>query len=555
MQGSVQLGENAIAPIRARDTTEFTRRRRIVSQTRERDWQMIAVGVLSLIAGVVVLLWSYAHNYVLAYNDAQSHLKIARRVIDNRTPGFVQLGTVWLPVPHVMMLPFIWINTLWHTGLAGSFVGLFCLVITAVALFATMKLLTGRALIGWAAVIVLLTNPSWMYIQTTALTEPVLLMSMTAASYFLIRWVKDGAERATTLFVAGSLAALAVGSRYDGWVFAIACAVLVAITVAIRTHNAQRMEGYTLAYAVVPLYAMGLWLLYNWIYFGDPLSFQRSAFSAAFAQIDFEAKGLLPTKGNLIMSLSVYNWDLLDVNGWVMTVLTVVGILVYLAVTRFKYDSIVTYSFLSTYVFNVAALYLAQSIVYVEQVEPIQVFNVRYALPLLPGTAVFVAYLFHRISLRLGNLIGITLFALVLVLQGAQWVPGWPETSVKVLQEGLGNQRGSLSVRQVANYLNKNYDGGGLLVDDSKSTVLTIANINIREYIATFSGKLWFQCLIDPTPYARYVIYNKPQGDTILSQNNDIITERVKSNPNFFENYTPVFNTDFITVYKRTSDI
>jgi len=555
MQGSVQLGEQAVvAPSRARNSAEFARRR-TVTEVQTRDYQPLIVGLVSLVSGALVLVWSFSHNYVLAYNDSQSHLKIARRVFDNRTPGFVQLGTVWLPIPHIMMLPFILFPKLWHTGLAGSFVGLFCLVVTAISLFATMKLLTGRALIGWAAVIILLTNPSWMYIQTTALTEPVLVMSMTAASYFLISWVKSGAERSTTLLVAGSLAALAVGSRYDGWFYAVACAILVAITVALRSHNAQRMEGYTLAYGVVPAYAMGLWLLYNWIYFGDPLSFQRSAFSAAFAQIDFEAKGLLPTKHNLIMSLSVYNWDVVDVNGWVITLLGIAGIAVYIAVTRFKYDSIVTYSFLSVYVFNVLALYLAQSIIYVDQVEPIQVFNVRYALPLLPGAAVFVAYLFHRLSLRLGTFAGVALFALMLVLQGVQWVPGWPETSVKVLEEGLGNQRGSLSVRQVSDYLNKNYDGGGILVDDSKSTVLTIANLNIREYIATFSGSLWFKALVDPTPYARYVIYNKPQGDTILSQNNDIITERVKSNPNFFENYTPVFNTDFITIYKRTSDI
>lgn len=554
MQGSAHLAKNTAPQLRSASTAEFTQRRLAVMEAR-RDWSALIAGGVAFVLGAFAIFWSYSHNYVLAYNDAQSHLKIARRVIDNRTPGIVQLGTVWLPVPHIMMVPFIWVNDLWHSGLAGAFVGLFCLVVTTVALFATVKLLTGRNIAAWVAVAILLLNPNLLYICTTALTEPVLLMSMTASSYFLVRWVKDGAERTTTLLIAGILAALAVGSRYDGWAFAIACAAAVGLTVALRTRNPLRVEGYTLAYAVVPVYAMGLWLLYNWIYFGDPLSFQRSAFSAAFAQQDFEAKGLLPTKGSLDMTFAVYNWAIVDVNGWVISILGLIGLIVYLVVTRLRWDSVVTYTFLSTYAFNIVALYLAQTIIYVEQVEPRKVFNVRYALVVLPALCVFIAYLYHRLAIRLKDYVMIPVFILVMAVQCVQWVPGWPETSVDVLEEGLGNQRGSVSVRQVADYFNRNYDGGSILVDDSKSTVMTIANLNIREYVATFSGQTWRDALIDPTPYTRYVIYNKPQGDTILAQNNDIITERVKQNPDFFRNYTPVFNTDFITVYKRTVDV
>ena len=218
MQGTARIGENTTPQLRSASTAEFTQRRLVVREAG-RDWSAWAAGGIALVLGSLAIVWSYSHNYVLAYNDAQSHLKIARRVIDNRTPGFVQLGTVWLPVPHVMMFPFIWVDSLWHSGLAGAFVGLFCLVITTVALFATVKLITGRNIAAWVAVATLLLNPNLLYICTTALTEPVLLMSMTASSYFLVRWVKDGAERTTTLLIAGVLAALAVGSRYDGWAF------------------------------------------------------------------------------------------------------------------------------------------------------------------------------------------------------------------------------------------------------------------------------------------------------------------------------------------------
>ncbi len=529
---------------RLSSATAFTRRAE--EKTATRDWQPLGVGFVAFIAGVLALYYSYIHNFVLAYNDAQSHLKIARRVFDNRTPGFVQLGIVWLPVPHFLMLPFIWVDKLWHSGLAGSIVGLGCFIATSIALFLSIRLLTNSSLAGWAGVAVLVTNPNLLYIQTTALTEPVLLMCMSASSYFLMRWARE--ERTTQLLIAGALSALAVGSRYDGWFFAVVSALAVALTVLVKSKNPARVEGYTLAYTVLPIYGMGLYILYNWIYFGDPIAFQRSAFSAQFAQLDFEAKGLLPTKANVFLSTKVYSWAVIDTNGWIICALGIIGIITYIAVTRFRSDSFVTYTYLAVFPFNVLALYTAQTIIQVEQVAPFGVFNIRYGLIMLPGFAVFIAYLFHRLRLRLGMAVVVPIFVLLLVVQGGQWVDGWPRTSVDVLQEGLSNQSGAGDVRLCAIYLNQNYDGGGILVDDSKNTIMTIADIKIKEYVATFNTELWRTALIEPTPYARWIVFNKYLAD-------DILLETVKKNPSFLENYTVVYDTGQIAVYKRTVDL
>ena len=68
---------------------------------------------LFVLAAVVVLLaaisfsaatWVHGRGYTLYYGDAEAHLNIARRVVDSRTPGPEQLGTVWLPLPHIAML-------------------------------------------------------------------------------------------------------------------------------------------------------------------------------------------------------------------------------------------------------------------------------------------------------------------------------------------------------------------------------------------------------------------------------------------------------------------
>lgn len=109
---------------------------RVRSQARAegRDWSLWMAALVAAIVGLVALSYSYTHHLVLTYSDAGSHLNIARRVLDSRNPGIAQLGTVWLPVPHILMQPFIQNDFLWHTGLAGSIVGFICYEIAAVSL-------------------------------------------------------------------------------------------------------------------------------------------------------------------------------------------------------------------------------------------------------------------------------------------------------------------------------------------------------------------------------------------------------------------------------------
>jgi len=64
--------------------------------------------IIAIILSLVAWYFSYKFHYVLTYNDAASHLNIARRVVDNLTPGIAQIGTVWLPLPHLLMLIFAW---------------------------------------------------------------------------------------------------------------------------------------------------------------------------------------------------------------------------------------------------------------------------------------------------------------------------------------------------------------------------------------------------------------------------------------------------------------
>ena len=75
---------------------------------------------LTIFVSVFSFLFYDRSGDVLLYGDAVAHINIARRVFDSRTPGLLQLGTVWLPLPHLLMIPFIVSKHMWQTGAGGS---------------------------------------------------------------------------------------------------------------------------------------------------------------------------------------------------------------------------------------------------------------------------------------------------------------------------------------------------------------------------------------------------------------------------------------------------
>src|SRR5271154_7244749 len=113
---------------------------------------------------------------LLLYGDAVAHINIARRLVDNRHPweSFGQLGTVWLPLQHMAMLPFVWDDSLWRNGIAGAIPSMLAYVLGALGIF---RLVKGRApkIVAYIATGIYAFNPNLLYMQSTAMNEPIFL--------------------------------------------------------------------------------------------------------------------------------------------------------------------------------------------------------------------------------------------------------------------------------------------------------------------------------------------------------------------------------------------
>src|SRR5688500_16665446 len=96
-----------------------------------RESWVIFFAIIMIGISAATILYSLDRFSLLYYGDSVSHLVRAREIVDSNNPGlFEQLGTVWLPLPHLLLLPFALIEALFRTGFAGVAISVPCLAIT-----------------------------------------------------------------------------------------------------------------------------------------------------------------------------------------------------------------------------------------------------------------------------------------------------------------------------------------------------------------------------------------------------------------------------------------
>src|ERR1700719_1321766 len=124
----------------------------------------VASTVVCFLASAAVMAAAIAYFHqsgsTLYSGDAEAHLDIARRIIDSRTPGWAQIGTTWLPLPHLLAIPLVRNDWLWHTGLAGAIASGISMTLAATFLFASVHRVFSSETAAAAAWAVFLLNPN-----------------------------------------------------------------------------------------------------------------------------------------------------------------------------------------------------------------------------------------------------------------------------------------------------------------------------------------------------------------------------------------------------------
>lgn len=364
---------------------------------RTAEWR---VGCLAAALSIGAYSWYASRGLTMAYTDAVSHMMIARRVVDGRASGIAQLGTVWLPLHHLLMLPLIWVTPLFRDGFAGVFPSMVAYILASVYLYRTGLFLFSSRLAGSVAALAFMLNPSMLYMQATAMTESEMLCVAVLAVYYLLRWshwyhlrnrpqaVIDLAK-ASIAIVAGTLI------RYDAWFLAIAAAVLV-LYVTWRKQGRMVAEAWMVLFAGLAFAGCAAWFLYNWLIFRDPFAFYHNEYSALAQQRQFQAVSGLPTHQNLLLSIRVYAQVTIDTVGWPLATLMLVGVACWLFRDRLRAQNLPVYLMFAPFAFNVLSLFVGASVIETPEFSlggATTYFNERYGMMMLPACAIFLAFL------------------------------------------------------------------------------------------------------------------------------------------------------------------
>ena len=474
-------------------------------------------------ASLAAIAWSWTHRAMLNYGDAVAHLHIARRVFDSRYPGYSQLGSVWLPLPHVLMIPLVAVYGWWANGIAGLIPSALAWLASCYGLYRLARhwLRPAPAAVALAFFVL---NPNLLYMQTTAMTEPLFVCEMVWTALWLVEWRASldkaglGDERRTrrlTWLLALVLVA-AVYTRYDGWIMTLLA--WSGMGIALLRRGRLGSKTFWLASAVVVAAPLA-WFGYNQFVFGDWLDFVRGPYSAKAIELRTALPGGPPHPGwhDMWMSFLFFvKTAELDAAaeqwGGLLLAVSAVGVAWALLTSRKK-------AFPWSLLLWLPAPFYAYSVAYgsvpifLPVWWPHSFYNTRYGLELLPALALSVGFAAS--------------FALAAV---REWNPRWVRAAAMVMFALVGANLGLMLKHRALVYVEgtKNIDARRayevdiptamrsllasrpgapvLMVTSVYPDIVAFTGIPLRQTINEGDQEMWQQALQAPAEHAGVVL-------------------------------------------------
>jgi hypothetical protein len=505
------------------------------------DPETMLVAWLAGCVAIVSFLFYLRHGDLLLYGDAVAHINIARRIFDSRTPGLLQLGTVWLPLPHLLMIPFVFSDWMWKTGVCGSMPSLVAYVFGAVGIF---RLVRGglssssvpdapARITAWVAALMYAANPNLIYLQSTAMTEPLYLALFIWAAVHFSEFVQatrnePGAAQSSLLMCGWCLAGACL-TRYDGWFLAAAIAAAAVLMVAAAGREGKPLLAATAKFVLLAAAAPVLWLSYNAAVYRNPLEFANGPYSAKAIERRTTPPGAPPHPGtdNLAVAASFFlksgevtmlesDWHRL----WLL--LALLGTAAVLVFERRLWPLFLLWTPLPFYTLSVA---YGGVPIFIPPWWPHSLYNTRYGLELLPVLAVFAPLAVYFVakliaSLRTRAILAGALVLFVVVSYASVW-----RAQPVTFREGWVNSRSRIAIeRELANTLAELPHHSTLLMylGDHPGAV-EAAGIPLRRLIyegnhrtwkqPSDSEGLWERALANPAQCADFVIAS--DGDPV----------------------------------------
>ena len=490
----------------------------IIPDKRGRVWPA-RFGMAALLLGSGVAWWYARAGLTLSHYDAKAHLVVARRIADSLTPGWVQIGAVWLPLPHlVSLLPVQW-DFFYRTGAFGVGLSVVCFAATVYALTRLLAGLTHSRVAVLAGSLAFGLNPNVLYLQSTPMTEPLLMALTALAAWLAIEAFRTGV--AGSIRHAGLALAAAAMTRYEAWPFEVALLALGTVS-ALRLGRSLR-ESLTIAgrLAVYPAAAVLAFVVLSRATVGE--WFVKSGF--------FIAEN--PDLHRPLRALVSVWWGAHELTSYPLAVLAAAGLAVLLARSLSSRDMarwLPSLALVGVAVLPWYAFYSGHP------------FRIRYMVPLVPALGLGVGCAVGLAG-RLKPLVAV--MALAAVATG----PSPLDPAAPMVNEAQWDRANQAGRAKVAAYLRARWNGEPVMASMGSLAhfmqELSLDGFRIRDFLHEGNGDIWLAALEYPDPHAEWMLVEEQ------AEGGDMLAARSRSHPQYLAGYARVAEGGGVALYRR----
>ena len=487
--------------------------------------------LLALAAAVVGgAAWAifFRAGLVLSHYDAKAHLVVARRVFDNLTPGWQQIGAVWLPLPHLIDVLPAQIDVFYRTGVFASLVSIACLAVTTYAAARLIVRVTGSAPGACASAALLIFNPNLLYLHTTPMTEPLLIAATALVVLWLVEWVEQDRDAVPPRLAAALFAAM--WTRYEAWPIVAAAVAAAGYATWRRGASLDTLARRGWRVVVWPALAVVIFLINS-----------RITVGAWFVSEGFYVPDPSYANQPLRTVIGIW-WGTHQLSGYVMEIvaLATAAFIAWRALAREEDAPLLI----------TLALFAAAAVPAVAFYEG-HPYRIRYMLPMVAACAIFSGLAVGLLGQRRPGPSGPGRLAVALALVASPFIesPPW-NMQAPMLLEAQWDRGASMGRRDVTACLVREYRGDKVVASMGSLAhymqELSNNGFRIADFINEGNGEIWNLALqTGPAPHAGWMLVEE------VAEGGDVLAERVRDDPAFTLGMTRVCEGGGVALYKR----
>ena len=370
------------------------------------------------------------------------------------------------------------------------------------------------------AAALLVTNPNLLYLQSTPMTEPLLLGLLALGLMWMAEGVMAGSPR---LEVYGVIAlTLACLTRYESWPATVLAFLAYVIAAARSGRRPTLVAARAARLALIPLVVLAWFLIHSKVTVG-----------AWFVTGGFYVPDPMYRHHPMTVSGAVW-WGLRSLGS---PTVAWGGVAAGIALgslwfrRRVPQATVIAFAFAGVAALPWYAFY---------QGHP---FRVRYMVPLVAASAV-------AIGLALGTVRRGRVAIAILVLLGVWWRAPPFDSHAAMVEEAQWDRPKSLARRAVTACLPR--PGGRDIVMASMGSLahymqeLAAQGFELRDFLHEGNGDLWLAALDHPRDYVRWILIEE------VAEGGDMLAERSRTTPHFLDGFTRRCEGGGVALYSKS---